>query len=130
MFPKFASNLLHNFFSHAKINPNLKRDKMKINPLLYPIFMTILFLPPPSLVNAQVGPGNYGNVSSATICTRDGDNYILRYRPGQRYRSRTKLSPGRKVILTGDSKNIDGFTWRKVNFLGSKGWIRGDYLCN
>jgi uncharacterized protein YraI len=103
---------------------------MKIKSLFYPVFIATLFLLLSGIVNAQVGPGSYGNVSAATICTRDGDNYILRYRPGQRYRSGTRISPGRKVILTGDSKTIDGFTWRKVNFLGTKGWVRGDYLCN
>jgi hypothetical protein len=83
-----------------------------------------------SMAGVSVGPGNLGNVSKATICTRDGDNYILRTRPNPNSRSRTRIAPGRQVILLDDIKNIAGFTWRKVNFNGVFGWVRGDYLCN
>jgi hypothetical protein len=27
------------------------------------------------------------------------------------------------------SQGRDGFTWRKVNYNGTVGWVRGDYLC-
>jgi hypothetical protein len=81
-------------------------------------------------VRAQIGPGNNGNISTAVICTRDSDNYILRTRPNQNARSRVRIARGRSVLLTGDTRNIAGITWRKVNFNGFIGWVRGDYLCS
>jgi uncharacterized protein YraI len=83
-----------------------------------------------SMAGVSVGPGNLGNVSKATICTRDGDNYNLRTRPNPNSRSRNLVASGRQVILLDDVKNIAGFTWRRVNFNGVFGWVRGDYLCN
>lgn len=81
-------------------------------------------------VDAQVGPGNHGNINKASICTRDGGNYILRSRPGQKYRTTMLIPSGKIVVLMSDSTVVDGFTWRKINFSGRKGWVRGDYLCN
>lgn len=90
----------------------------------------ILSLCFPSALRAQVGPGNNGNISRASICTRDGDNYIMRTRPSQKALSRVRIPTGRLVILTGEYKNMAGITWRKVNFNGLTGWVRGDYLCS
>ena len=91
---------------------------------------SIVLFSAPCMAGVSVGPGNLGNVSKASICTRDGDNYNLRTRPNPSSRSRTLVASGRQVILLNDVRNIAGFTWRKVNFNGVIGWVRGDYLCN
>lgn len=80
--------------------------------------------------HSRTGPGNYGGVSKAFICTQDGDRANLRGGPGRKYRVVTKVPPGRQVTLFNGSQIADGYTWRKINFLGATGWIRGDYLCS
>jgi uncharacterized protein YgiM (DUF1202 family) len=80
--------------------------------------------------SAQSGPGNYGGVSTAYSCSRDGDPINLRARAGQQHKVVRRIPPGKSVVLVGNSRVVDGVTWQKVNFYGAAGWVRGDFLCN
>ncbi|AFY96627.1 SH3 domain-containing protein [Chamaesiphon minutus] len=79
---------------------------------------------------AQSGPGNYGGVSTVYSCSRDGDPVNLRARAGQQSRVIGRIPPGRSVVLIGNARVAGGYTWRKVNFFGAIGWVRGDFLCS
>ena len=79
---------------------------------------------------AQSGPGGYGNVSKVYSCSRDGDTINLRNRAGQQYRVIAEIPSGKPVVLIGDSRVVNDFTWQKVSFYGAVGWVRGDFLCN
>jgi uncharacterized protein YraI len=81
-------------------------------------------------VFAQSGPGNFGGVSTVYSCSRDGDPINLRARAGQQSRVIGRIPPGRSVVLIGNARVAGGYTWRKVNFFGATGWVRGDFLCS
>jgi uncharacterized protein YraI len=81
-------------------------------------------------VSAQTGPGGYGKVNTVYSCSRDGDTVNLRSRAGQQYRILNQIPSGKQIVLIGDTKVVDEFTWQRVNYYGTVGWIRGDFLCN
>jgi uncharacterized protein YgiM (DUF1202 family) len=83
-----------------------------------------------SPVFAQSGPGNYGGVSTVYSCSRDGDPINLRSRAGEQSRVIGRIPPGKSVVLIGNARVVGDYTWRKVNFYGAIGWVRGDFLCS
>jgi uncharacterized protein YgiM (DUF1202 family) len=105
---------------------------MKFQTISTAFFLTLLtsLLPNLASVSAQTGPGGYGKVNTVYSCSRDGDRINLRSRPGQQYRILNQIPSGKQIVLIGDTKVVDEFTWQKVNYYGTVGWIRGDFLCN
>jgi uncharacterized protein YgiM (DUF1202 family) len=85
-----------------------------------------------SLETAQVGPGSYGNnVNTTYTCTvQAGDKVNIRSGPGKNYRTIRRVKSGVYISTDNGTQGQDGFTWRKVNYRGVVGWIRGDYLCD
>ena len=82
-------------------------------------------------VSAQVGPGSYSsNVTTTSTCTMQGDKVNIRSGPGKNYRVVRKVNSRVSVATYDGTQGSDGFTWRKVNYGGTVGWVRGDYLCN
>jgi uncharacterized protein YgiM (DUF1202 family) len=79
---------------------------------------------------AQSGPGSYGNIKTAYSCSRDEDVINLRVRPGQQYQILRRIPSGKAINLVGNTRVVGEFTWQKVNYAGTVGWIRGDFLCN
>ena len=79
---------------------------------------------------AQSGPGTYGNIKTAYSCSRDEDVINLRARAGQQYQILRRISSGKPITLVGNTRVVGEFTWQKVNYAGTIGWIRGDFLCN
>jgi uncharacterized protein YgiM (DUF1202 family) len=79
---------------------------------------------------AQSGPGSYGNIKTAYSCSRDEDVINLRTRAGQQYPILRRIPSGKAITLVGNARVVGEFTWQKVNYAGTVGWIRGDFLCN
>ncbi|GEM_PF-2219141 len=79
---------------------------------------------------AQTGPGSYGGIKTAYSCSRDEDVINIRARAGQQYRILRRVPSGRAIVLVGKTRVVGEFTWQKINYAGTIGWIRGDFLCN
>ncbi|MFM2304747.1 MAG: hypothetical protein RLZZ135_2159 [Cyanobacteriota bacterium] len=85
-----------------------------------------------SIETAQVGPGSYSNnVNTTYTCTvQVGDKVNIRSGPGKNYRILNRIKSGVYINTYDGTQGQDGFIWRKVNYRGAVGWIRGDYLCD
>jgi uncharacterized protein YgiM (DUF1202 family) len=98
------------------------------NPLCLTLLAILLSFSAPGF--AQSGPGSYGNIKTAYSCSRDEDVINLRARAGQQYQILRRIPSGKAITLTGITRVVGEFTWQKVNYAGTIGWIRGDFLCN
>lgn len=88
------------------------------------------FAQPNNFKIAQVGPGSYSsNVNTTYTCTQNNDLVNIRSGPGKNYRTIRQINSGAYLSTYGGAQGRDGFTWRKVNYNGTVGWVRGDYLC-
>lgn len=78
------------------------------------------------------GPGNHGGSgSSLYVCTHNGNGTLnLRSGPGQGFNVIRQISNGSAVNPVDSGTGSDGYLWHKVNYRGSVGWVRGDYLCS
>jgi uncharacterized protein YgiM (DUF1202 family) len=97
-------------------------------PLCFTILAVALPFSAPGF--AQSGPGSYGNIKTAYSCSRDEDVINLRARAGQQYQILRRIPSGKAIALVGNTRVVGEFTWQKVNYAGTIGWIRGDFLCN
>jgi uncharacterized protein YraI len=79
---------------------------------------------------AQSGPGSYGNIKTAYSCSRDEDVINIRARAGQQYQILRRVPSGKPIVLVGNTRVVGEFTWQKVKYAGTVGWVRGDFLCN
>ena len=102
--------------------------KIVTRTLCFTVLSIILPLSLPGF--AQSGPGNYGNIKTAYSCSRDEDVINLRVRAGQQYQILRRIPSGKAINLVGNTRVVGEFTWQKVNYAGTIGWIRGDFLCN
>jgi uncharacterized protein YgiM (DUF1202 family) len=98
------------------------------HPLCLALSVSVLSISVPGF--AQSGPGSYGNIKTAYSCSRDEDVINLRARAGQQYQILRRIPSGKAITLVGNTRVVGEFTWQKVSYAGTIGWIRGDFLCN
>lgn len=98
------------------------------NPLCLTLLAIVLTISAPGF--AQSGPGSYGTIKTAYSCSRDEDVINIRARAGQQSQILRRVPSGKAIVLVGNTRVIGEFTWQKVNYAGTVGWVRGDFLCN
>ena len=63
-------------------------------------------------------------------CTKEsGSNVNIRSGAGKNYPVIRQVQGSTSIEVTREMQGSDGFTWNKVTYNGSVGWVRGDYLC-
>jgi uncharacterized protein YraI len=64
------------------------------------------------------------------VCTNNSNSSLtLRRGPGKGYNQIRQIPTGRGVNFIESRASGDGFTWYKVSYKGSIGWVRSDYVC-
>jgi uncharacterized protein YgiM (DUF1202 family) len=71
-----------------------------------------------------------GKLMLFMTCTRQSDSNVnIRSGAGTNYKVIRKVKTSTPIEITREMQGDDSFTWNKVTYKGSIGWIRGDYLC-
>ena len=82
--------------------------------------------PVKSYISLQGG----GKLLLIMTCTKEnGSNVNIRSGAGKNYPVIRKVKDSTSIEVTRQMQGSDGFTWNKVTYNGSIGWVRGDYLC-
>lgn len=69
------------------------------------------------------------NAARLRVVGTAGEGVRLRAAPGLSARAITVLPEGAVVIDLGETRQVDGLTWRSVRMPdGTRGWVAGDYL--
>jgi uncharacterized protein YgiM (DUF1202 family) len=64
-------------------------------------------------------------------CTRQYDSNVnIRSGAGKKYKVIRQVKDSTAIEVTREMQGDDSFTWKKVTYKGSIGWIRSDYLCD
>ena len=72
-----------------------------------------------------------GKLLLIMTCTRQsGSSVNIRSGAGKNYRVIRQVKTSTSIEVTREMRGDDGFTWNKVTYQGSVGWIRSDYLCD
>jgi uncharacterized protein YraI len=65
------------------------------------------------------------------VCTNNSNSSLtLRRGPGKGYNQIRQIPTGRGINFIDSTTSGDGFTWYKISYKGSIGWVRSDYVCS
>lgn len=67
--------------------------------------------------------------ASGYVCTHTGSNVMLRAGAGKNFRVVARMPSGAYVNVLNSVRGRDGMVWYRVNYYGSVGFTRADYIC-
>jgi uncharacterized protein YraI len=83
------------------------------------------------LSSAIALPAHAEDSSTHYVCTNNRDSSLtLRRGPGKGYKQVRQIPTGNGIRQIDSRTTGDGFTWYKIAYKGSIGWVRSDYVCN
>jgi uncharacterized protein YraI len=83
------------------------------------------------LSSAVALPAHAGAESNTHyVCTNSSDSSLtLRRAPNRKSKQVRQIPTGEGISLIDSRTSSDGFTWYKVSYENSVGWVRSDYVC-
>jgi uncharacterized protein YraI len=84
------------------------------------------------LSSAVALPAHAGAESNTHyVCTSSSDSSLtLRRAPNRKSKQVRQIPTGGGISFIDSRTSSDGFTWYKVSYAGSVGWVRSDYVCS
>jgi uncharacterized protein YraI len=83
------------------------------------------------LSSAIALPAHAEDNTSHYVCTNSSDSSLtLRRSPSKRSSQIRQIPSGEGIRFIDSRTSSDGFTWYKIAYRGSIGWVRSDYLCS